>query len=222
MLKINLRLIALGIACSVMFLPSIVRAHEGHNHAAHAQRTTDAQEHDHQAQPSPAEVKLGKYERSLQVYMVPDVTLVNADARRMRIRDMLAADGPVMLDFIFTSCATTCPVLSRELAMVPKKLGAAAPKLRLISVSLDPENDTPARLKAYAMQFDAGANWQFLTGRGEDIDNLKQAFDVSHGSTLEAEPLTFLRPAPGKPWVRINGFASAEELANEFRKVVTY
>ena len=107
--------------------------------------------------------------------------------------------------------------------MVPAKLGAAAAKLRMMSVSIDPENDTPAQLKAYAQQFGAGANWQFFTGSREDIETVQRAFDINHDNQLKklnAEPLTFLRSAPGKPWVRINGFASAEELAREYRNVV--
>ena len=220
-MKTTLLLMAAGLAGGVLLTP--VWAHEGHDHGADAQRGRELQGHDHQARESQAEMKFGKYERSLQVYVVPDVTLVNANARPMRMRELLAADGPVMLDFIFTTCTTICPVLSRELSMVPEKLGAAAAKLRMISVSIDPENDTPAQLKAYAKQFGAGASWQFLTGSREDIETVQRAFDINHDNKLnkpDAEPLTFLRPAPGKPWMRINGFASAEELAREYRNVV--
>ena len=218
-MNITLLLTAIFIVCSVMLMPSASRAHEGHDHAAHAQHSLEAQSHDHPVQASQAEAKFGNYERSLHVYLVPAATLTNADARTVRIDRLLAADGPVILDFIFTSCSTICPVMSREIAMVPKKLGAAAKKLHMISVSIDPDNDTPAQLKAYAKQIGAGANWQFLTGSKVEIENMKHAFDFDHGDQLEAAPLIFLRPAPGQPWVRINGLASAEELAGEFRKV---
>jgi protein SCO1/2 len=217
-MKTTLLLIAAGIAGGVLFTP--VWAHEGHDHGADAQRGRESQGQDHQARESQAEVKSGKYERSLQVYVVPDITLVNANARPIRMRELLASDGPVMLDFFFTTCTAICPAMSTVLSNVPEKMGDGAGKLRMISVSIDSENDTPAKLKAYAKQFGASANWQFFTGSREDIEAVQRSFDSYHDNKLDAEPLTFLRPAPGKPWVRINGFASADELAREYRNAV--
>lgn len=220
-MRTTLLLIAAAIAGAVLLVPA--RAHEGHKHGAQVQRGGETQDADHQTRIPAAEVKHGNYERSSQVYVMPQVTLVNAMARPIRMHELLEADGPVLLDFIFTTCTSICPALSKELSMMPGKLGASGAKLRMISVSIDPENDTPAQLKAYAKQFRAGANWQFLTGSKKDIETVQRAFDVNHESKLgrpEVEPLTFLRPAPGQPWVRINGLASAVDLAREYRSVV--
>lgn len=218
-MKTTVLMMAAGIAGGVLLTP--VWAHEGHDHGAQAQRGGEPQGHDHQVRESQAGMTPGKYERSLQVYVVPDVTLVNANARPMRLRGVLAADGPVLLDFIFTTCTTICPMMSTVFSKVPGKMGAGAGKLRMISVSVDPENDKPAQLNTYAKQFGAGANWQFLTGSVEDVETVLRAFDNYHADKMDYRPLTFLRPAPGKPWVRINGFASAEELAREYRNVVS-
>jgi protein SCO1 len=220
-MKTTVLLMAAAIAGGVLITP--VWAHQGHDHGAQAQRGGEPQGLDNQGRAFQPEAASGNYERSLQVYAVPDVTLVNANARPIRMRELLMADGPVMLDFIFTTCNANCPGLSRELSMVPAKLGAAAAKLRMMSVSIDPETDTPAQLKAYAKQLGAGPNWQFFTGSREDIETVQRAFEFNHDHRLNkpgAEPLTLLRPAPGKPWVRINGFASADELAREYRNVV--
>jgi protein SCO1 len=220
-MKTTVLLVAAGIAGGVLLTP--VWAHEGHDHGVQAQRGGEPRGHDDQTRASQPEVTFGNYERSLQVYAVPDVTLVNANARPIRIRELLMVDGPVMLDFISTTCTTNCPALSRELSTVPAKLGAAAARLRMMSVSIDPETDTPAQLQAYARQLGAGPNWQFFTGSREDIETVQRAFDINHDhklNKLDTEPLTFLRAAPGKPWVRINGFASAEDLAREYRNVV--
>src|SRR5471030_702406 len=120
-MKTTLLIMAAGIAGGVLLTP--VWAHEGHDHGAVAQRGREPQGHDHQAQESQAEVKSGKYERSLQVYVVPDVTLVNANARPIRMRELLAADGPVMLDFFFTICTAICPAMSTVFSKIPKKMG---------------------------------------------------------------------------------------------------
>jgi len=161
------------------------------------------------------------YERSMRSYTIPDVVLVDADARPVRLRELLATDDPVMVNFIFTTCSTICPVMVKVFSDVPSRLGADAKDLRMISISIDPENDTPAQLKSYAKNFGEGLRWRFLTGRLEDIKNVQRAFDTYRGDKMSHEPLTLMRHARGKSWVRIDGFANPDELAREYRKVAT-
>lgn len=157
------------------------------------------------------------YERSLHAYTIPDVVLVDADARPVRLRELLASDDPVMLNFIFTTCSTICPVMVKVFADVPPRLGASAKDLRLISISIDPENDTPAQLKSYAKNFGDGLRWRMLTGRAEDIKTVQRAFDSYRGDKMSHEPLTLIRHARAKSWVRIDGFANPDELVREYR-----
>lgn len=213
-------LTAAGVACGLLLTSTVCWSHAGHDHGAPAQRDREAQIQDHRAHEGQVEVKFGEYARSLQVYMIPDIKLVNADSRSVRLRDVLAADAPVMMDFIFTSCTTICPVMSAAFSKVPAKLKAEGRKLRMISVSVDPENDKPAQLKAYGKQFGAGANWQFFTGSAGDVEAVLRAFDNYHRDVNDYGPLTLLRPARGKPWVRIDGFASADELAREMHSLL--
>ena len=160
------------------------------------------------------------YQRSLRHYAVPDVVLTDADARPVRLRELLSSDDPVMLNFVFTTCSTICPIMVRVFSEVPSRLGPTSSKLRMISISLDPENDTPAQLKSYAAHIGAGPRWQFLTGRAQDVKTVQMAFDSYRGDKMNHEPLTLLRQTPGKPWVRIDGFAGPDELASEVRKIV--
>ena len=94
-------------------------------------------------------------------------------------------------------------------------------RLMHISISIDPENDRPAQLKSYAKSYRATDRWTFLTGALADINTVQRAFDNYRGDKMNHEPLTLLRAAPGKPWVRIDGFASSAALAGEYRKVMT-
>ena len=110
--------------------------------------------------------------------------------------------------------------MSKVFSEVPASLGAQASKLRMISISIDPENDTPEQLKAYARTYEATARWTFLTGRVEDVKAIQRAFDSYRGDKMSHDPLTLLHPAPDKPWVRIDGFASAKDLAQEYRRMV--
>jgi protein SCO1/2 len=126
----------------------------------------------------------------------------------------------VVLNFIFTTCATICPVMSGTFAQLQNKLGAERDRVHLISVSIDPEEDTPTRLATYAKQYKAGPQWRLYTGTVAASVAAQRAFDAYRGDKMNHTPVTFLRAAPGRPWVRIQGFASADELAAELRSLV--
>lgn len=154
-----------------------------------------------------------RYVRSVASHSPPDVTLVGMDGRSLPLSEALG-DGPVLLQFIFTSCPAVCPVLSSTLAGAQDRL----PEARLVSISIDPEHDTPARLREYARRFRAGPRWLFLTGSLDDVVAVQKAFGVYRSDKMQHEPSTFLRAAPG-PWVRLTGDAGADDLIAEMRKL---
>ncbi len=161
------------------------------------------------------------YKRAFMSYQTPDVKLLDANGKRVSLRDRLDGDHPVMLNFIFTTCTTICPVTTATFSMVQDRLGAERARLHLVSISIDPEHDTPAKLSAYAKKFGAGGQWSMLTGSFEDSIAVQRAFDVYAGDKMNHRPVTFLRNRPGKPWLRIDGFASADELLREYRKLAS-
>ena len=70
-----------------------------------------------------------------------------------------------VINFIFTSCSETCPLLTRQMAKIARRTEALGPKVKLISISVNPEHDTPWRLKTYGMEHGADfSRWSFLTG----------------------------------------------------------
>ena len=81
-----------------------------------------------------------KYRQSIEKYDVPDVTLVNQDGKKVRLRELLSTSKPVIVDFIFGTCTTICPVLSAGYATLQQKLGKDTDKVHLVSISIDPEN----------------------------------------------------------------------------------
>jgi len=160
------------------------------------------------------------YQRSMRSYAIPDVVLVDADARPVYLRDLLGNDEPVMLNFIFTTCSTVCPVMVKVFADVPSRLGPAGKNLRMISISIDPDNDTPRQLRAWADHVGERVRWRLLTGSVEAIRSVQLAFDNYRGDKMAHEPLTLIRPAGGQSWLRIDGFASPDELASEFGRAL--
>lgn len=154
-----------------------------------------------------------RYVRSVGDHVLPDVTLVDMDGRRVPLSEAIG-DGPVLLQFIFTSCPAVCPILSSTLAGAQDRL----PEARLVSISIDPEHDTPGRLREYARRFRAGPRWTFLTGSLDDVVAVQKAFGVYRSDKMQHEPSTFLRSAPG-PWVRLAGDVGADDLVAELRKL---
>ncbi|HLP97418.1 MAG TPA: SCO family protein [Sideroxyarcus sp.] len=163
------------------------------------------------------------YQRSLASYDIPDVSLVDAGGVKISLREVLGGDEPVMLNFIFTSCTAICPVMSATFRQVQEQLGEERSKVRMVSISIDPENDTPEKLKEYAGRFEAGPQWRMLTGSVEDSIAVQRAFDSFRGDKMSHEPVTFLRAGgTTQTWVRLDGLASSSDIINEYHKLVAH
>ncbi len=161
------------------------------------------------------------YKRSVASYQIPDVKLLDEKGHEVALANSLGADKPVLLNFIFTTCTTICPAMSATFSQVQTRLGEEGGSVRMVSISIDPEHDSPTQLSAYAKRFEAGPQWSMLTGKLEDSIAVQRAFDVYRGDKMNHEPVTFMRKGADQPWVRIDGFASADELLREYRGLAT-
>jgi len=158
--------------------------------------------------------------RSLREYAVPAVQLVREDGKSVSLPDEMDDGRPVVLNFIFTTCTTICPLMSMVLAQFERRLGPEAGKVHLMSISIDPEQDTPARLAEYARKFHAGPEWQLYTGTLDASVTAQRAFDVYRGAKMSHGVVTLMRAAPGKPWLRIEGWVTAEDLERDYRRLL--
>lgn len=107
---------------------------------------------------------------------MPDFTLTGQDGGAVRLSDFRG--GLVAVDFIYTRCPLpdVCPRLSANFARLQKRLG---PRITLLSITLDPEHDTPAVLSEYARHWDADPRiWRFLTGPPDQIEKVAGRFGV--------------------------------------------
>ncbi|HEY6095063.1 MAG TPA: SCO family protein [Gallionellaceae bacterium] len=158
--------------------------------------------------------------RQTATYTVPEVTLVRDDGKRVALRDELNDGRPVILNFIYTTCTSVCPLVSHTLEQLQSKLGSDRDRVHLVSISIDPEQDTPARLAAYAKEYEAGPEWQHYTGTVAASITTQRAFDAYRGDKMNHTPVTFLRAAPGQPWIRIEGFVTPDDLLGEIRSML--
>jgi len=100
-----------------------------------------------------------------------DIKLVNQDGKEMSLYSDLMQGKTVVINAMFTTCTGACPVMSGTMAKIQDHLGDRVGKdVRLVSITVDPVNDTPAKLKEYAARFHAKPGWYFLTGSKESVE----------------------------------------------------
>jgi protein SCO1/2 len=119
---------------------------------------------------------------------VPDTTFVDQDGTTLPFSSFKGS--PLAITFIYTRCPIPdfCPLMDRNFAAIQKLLAAdpTLAKVRLVSVSFDPVNDTPAVLKKHAADLGADpARWTFLTGDRDAIDQFAARFGVGVDRALD-------------------------------------
>ena len=108
----------------------------------------------------------------------PEFTLTSQDGARVALMDLRGK--VVAVTFIYTLCTNTCPVLTPMMSFVQDQLGADfGVKIAFVSITVDPERDTPEVLKQYAQAFGANlAGWFFLTGPSDVIRDVTRRYGV--------------------------------------------
>ena len=159
-----------------------------------------------------------KFKKSVESYIVPDVVLVNQDGAKVRFKGYIETDKPVILDFIYGTCTTICPILSAGYYSLQKRLGPDLQKVRLVSITIDPENDTPKVLKEYLAKYHARPGWDFLTGSRADIDRVMRSFDAYIPDKMSHYQLTLIRSPKDGKWTRIKELISGSDLLTECKE----
>jgi protein SCO1/2 len=160
-----------------------------------------------------------KYRKTVENYVIPEVTLVNQDGAKVKLKTLLSSKQVVMVDFIFTTCTTICPVLSAGFSNFQRKMGPEMKDVRLVSISIDPEHDTPKRLKEYLKRYDAKPGWEFLTGSRKDVRKVLDAFRAYTIDKMYHLPLALLYSSRDDRWVRIYGLVGTSDLIAEYREL---
>ncbi len=100
-----------------------------------------------------------------------DVELVNQDGEKVRFYSDVLKGKTIVVNAFFTTCTSVCPPMNRSMEKIQEAFGDRVGKdVFLVSLTVDPATDTPARLKEYAAKFHAGKGWTFLTGKKENLD----------------------------------------------------
>ncbi len=150
-----------------------------------------------------------------------DVELLDQDGRKLRFYNDVLKDKVVVINTFFTTCKSICPPLNRNFQKIQDALGDRLGKdAILVSITVDPETDTPTRLKEYGRLFKAQPGWLFLTGKKENVDwalyKLGQYVEAKDDHTS----IIIIGNEPKGLWKKAMGLASADELIKIVEDVI--
>lgn len=151
----------------------------------------------------------------------PNTILLTQDNRPVRFYDDLLKGKVVLINFMFATCKGVCAPMTANLAKVQKHLGERMGRdVLMISISVDPETDTPAVLKKYADNFKAQPGWYFLTGEKKNVDWVLYKLGgyvedkQQHNSTLIIGNV-----ATGE-WMKMLAMSNPTEIASAVTKLI--
>jgi len=150
-----------------------------------------------------------------------DVELVDQDGRRHRLYSDLLQGKIVVVGAFFSSCAGSCPVLAERLAALQDRLGERLGRdVYMLSFSVDPRTDTPARLKQFADRLGARPGWFFLTGSKTNVDWALYKLGIYAEPREAHSNLLILGNEPAGKWKKVFGLAPAEDLIHSLDAVL--
>jgi len=184
-------------------------AHEMHNHPAAAPPS--------EARNEPQERPTGSASRLDENYQrkyFTDLPLLTQDGKKVRFYTDMLRGKVVLISFIYTSCTEICPILMPNLVRIQELLGDGSGKeVSLISISVDPEDDTPEVLKRYGEKYGAGPGWTFLTGKKENVDWVVYKLGQYTEDFEDHSMLFLLGDVKNARWVKMRGDLPPETVA---------
>jgi protein SCO1/2 len=153
-----------------------------------------------------------------RTYAIADLPVITQDGATVHFDRDLVQGRVVAMNFIFTSCTTICPTMGATFARVQKLLGDRK-DVSLISVSIDPVNDTPERLAAWSHRFGAGPGWTLVTGRPTDITEVLKSLGVYTASPASHTPVVLVGNEMTGQWERVDGLAAPKAIVAAIDRV---
>ncbi len=141
--------------------------------------------------------------------------LTERSGRAMHFPGEVLGDGIAVIGFIYTSCTTTCPITSALMADLQARLGPLAGPggpVRLVTISVDPVTDTPARLAEYAARFGAAPDWLWLTGDRPAVVDVLTGFGVYTPAFVEHPSVILVGDPSRGSWRGFYGFPPTADL----------
>jgi protein SCO1/2 len=140
-----------------------------------------------------------------------DLVLVDQDGRKVRFKSEVIGNRLVIIDTFYTTCDTICPILSALFVNLQHKVGSRLGRdVVLVSISVDPGTDIPARIKKYAASRGAGPGWIFLTGGKRSVDRVLRGIGAYVRDYTQHAPSILVGDGRHGGWTRFYEFPSPD------------
>jgi cytochrome oxidase Cu insertion factor (SCO1/SenC/PrrC family) len=150
-----------------------------------------------------------------------DVELLNQDGEKVRFYTDVLKGKTVVVNAFFTTCTSVCPPMNRNMEKIQEVLGdRVGSDVFLVSMTVDPEVDTPQRLKHYAQKFHAKPGWIFLTGKKENLDQALYKLGQYVENKDDHKTIFIVGNESTGLWKKAFGMANVAELVQVVESVV--
>ena len=145
---------------------------------------------------------------------LPDgLSLLNQFGNKVDLREDVIGNKIVVIDFVYTTCTTVCPVVSSIFSMLQKRLVERMDKdFALITITVDPTRDTPHRLLSYSKNFSPGAGWSWLTGDKKTVDKALSAMGAYTPNFEDHPAMVLIGDDSKSEWFRFTDFQRPMQL----------
>jgi protein SCO1/2 len=150
-----------------------------------------------------------------------DIELVDQNGEKVRFYSDLLAGKVVIINSFFASCNGSCPVMSGTFRKIQAALGDRIGRdVYLISISVDPETDTPAQLRKYASAAKAQPGWRFVTGDKKNVDQALHKLGLLTDTKESHTAIMLIGNEPKGVWKKAFGLAAADDVVKLVQEVV--
>ena len=151
---------------------------------------------------------------------IPDLVVLDQDGLERRFYSDLIKDKIVILSFFFTSCQSMCPATYSRLQKLQANLGQRLGRdVFIVTVTKDPETDTPQRLKAFAKSLNAKPGWTMVTGDVSAIGKIVYDFTGDRLGKDSHNTVFIIGNDRNGSWADLSGYASLEQLRQQIDAV---
>jgi Uncharacterized protein SCO1/SenC/PrrC, involved in biogenesis of respiratory and photosynthetic systems len=193
------------MCCGLMLLCAV---------SANAQEASQSKPHKH-AEHTEQRQKEDKSQEQSKRLAIPDVEVLNQDGEKRKFYTDMVKGKIVVVNFIYTSCKAMCPLSGDNFARLQTLLGTRLGKdVYLLSITTDPETDSPQKLKTWSERFKPKAGWDFITGDMEAMQTLLLALTGERLQRGFHTPVALLIKDGGGAWKRTYGLEPPARFVN--------
>lgn len=170
--------------------------------------------HRHQMQQQPKTASEAKVD-------IPNVQLLDQHDKQVDLKTDVIGEDIAVVSFAYTTCTTICPVVTAIFSQVQDRLGDKLGKqVKLVTITVDPNRDTPARLLKYSKKHGAKDGWSWLTGKKDNVIKALNAFGAYTVNFEDHPAMILIGDGKSNTWYRYYGFSAPDDIENKVNELL--